>query len=100
MPSCARIVDFPLLPNPSGVNSFSRDAITIQMSRPSGDFPSEIIFNSGAAATSLRNQDTVSSYDGVVRKSLISPGVIQGSFFETISARLFPFHGFSGGRMG
>src|SRR5580704_16216910 len=83
----------------SGVNCFSREATIIQMSRPSADLPSEIIFNSGAAATSFLSHATVSSYDGDRRKSLFSDGVIQGSFFETASAWLLPLQGTSGGRM-
>src|SRR5881409_982906 len=94
------MVGFPLFRSASGVPSLSCAATIIQMSRPSSDFPSESIFNCGAAATSLRNQATVSSYDGVARKSLFSAGVIQGSLLGTTSARLFPSQGTSGGRIG
>ena len=82
------------------MNSFSPAATIIQMSRPSGDFPREIILSCGAAATSLRNQAVVSSKDGVKRKSVFSAGVIHGSFLGAIRARLFPFHAASGGRTG
>src|SRR5712691_1656609 len=86
--------------NASGVNSFSRAATIIQMSWPSGDFPSEIIFNCGAAAMSFRSHAIVSSKEGVKRKSDFSAGVIHGSFFGTINARLFPFQDAIGGRTG
>ena len=45
----------------SGVNARSFDAMTIQMSRPSGLLPSETSFSSGAAAASFRSQATVSA---------------------------------------
>ena len=35
-----------------------------------------------------------------MRKSVFSEGVIHGSFLATASARLFPFHGTTGGKIG
>jgi hypothetical protein len=62
MPHCHSSVGLFDFLSASGVKWPSFDAMTIQMSRPWGLLPSEIIFSvCGEASTSLRSHATVSS---------------------------------------
>src|SRR5689334_11768903 len=98
MPACTNSVGRPARCNVSGVKRRSRETITIQMSRPSGDRPNETRRTSGAACASCLSQTTVCAYVDVALNPVFSAIVIKRSSGFAISSRLFPFQGMGGGR--